>query len=98
MENFYNKGVSKQVDWNKEIYENFCELALLSADEKKILLTRIKDNWTISQQAMAFGMAESTIKRKISILKKKYDKVQERHPDKLPKRRKSSVEEYMDNH
>lgn len=89
--------MSKQVDWNKSLYDTFCELALLSDEEKMILLTRIKDNWTISKQAMELGMSESTVKRKIAIIKKKYDRVQKLDPDRLPKRRKSSQEEYMDN-
>lgn len=89
--------MSKQVDWNKHIYDTFCELALLSEEEQKILLTRIRNNWTISRQASEFGMSESSIKRKIAILKKKYDRVQKLAPDRLPKRRKSSIEDYMDN-
>lgn len=89
--------MSKQVDWNKYIYETFSELAMLNDEKKKILLTRIKDNWTISRQAMEFGMSERSVKRRISELKRKYDEVQKRVPDKLPKRRKSKVEDYMDN-
>ncbi len=89
--------MTKQVDWNKSIYETFSDLAMLSEDERKILLTRIRDNLTISQQANLFGMSERTIKRKIADMKKKYDKVQLLVPDKLPKRRKSSIEDYMDN-
>lgn len=89
--------MSKQVDWNKHLYETFCELAMLSDEEKIIMLTRIRDNWTISKQAMELGMSESTIKRKIASIKKKYDRVQKLVPDRLPKRRKSSIEDYMDN-
>lgn len=89
--------MSKQVDWNIDIYETFCDLAMLSDDEKKILLTRIRENLTISQQARLFHMSERTIKRKIAEMKRKYDLVQPLAPDKLPKRRKSSLEEYMDN-
>lgn len=89
--------MSKQVDWNKHIYETFCELAMLNEEDKKILLTRIKDNWTISHQAMAFGMSERSVKRRIAEMKAKYDKVQALVPDKLPKRRKSKIEDYMDN-
>lgn len=70
---------------------------MLSQIEKKILLTRIRDNLTISQQANLFNMSESTIKRKIATLKIKYDRVQELAPDKLPKRRTSKIEDYMDN-
>lgn len=89
--------MAKQVNWNKNIYETFVELAMLNDEEQKIMLTRIRDNWTITKQASELGISESSVKRMISRLKKKYDEVQKLAPDRLPPRRTSKIEEYMDN-
>lgn len=88
--------MSKQVPWNEDIYTEFSRLAMLSDIEKEILRTRIM-GYSITWQAMHFNISESSVNRIISRLKKKYDLVQP-YSDKLPKRRKSAEEVYMDNH
>ncbi len=66
--------MSKQVPWNKIILEEFIELAMLSSDEEHIMRTRIA-GWSITKQAMTFGMSESSVNRIIKRLKVKYDAV-----------------------
>lgn len=86
----------KQVPWNKVILEEFISLALLTKEEEMIMRTRVA-GWTISKQAMTFGMSESTVNRIIKNLKIKYDAVQP-YSVILPPRKQSSEEDYMDTH
>lgn len=88
--------MSKQVKWNKKIYDRFVEEAMLSEEEQNILKTRI-ENVPISVQSSMFGMSESSVHRCISRLKKKYDEVQKLHPNDFPVRKKSAKETWMDN-
>lgn len=88
--------MSKQVPWNIVIYEEFSKLAMLTDFEKDILRTRIQA-MTVTEQSRLFNVSESTIHRTISILKTKYDLVQP-FSDKLPPRKFSKKEKYMDEH
>lgn len=88
--------MSKQVNWNKPIYDEFVMLAQLNEDEQDILRTRMQ-NWTITKQSMEFGMSKSKIDRIIARLKVKYDAVQP-YSNILPKRKFSAKETYMDTH
>lgn len=88
--------MAKQVPWNKDIVERFSELAMLSEEEKFIVETRAK-GWSVSKQAQALNCSESTIAKRISVLKKKYDKVQQ-NDNLLPPRRTSAQETWMDTH
>lgn len=88
--------MSRQVPWNKIIYDEFVELAALNEEEQDILRTRMQ-NWTITKQSMEFGMSKSKIDNIISRLKVKYDAVQP-YSDKLPPRKFSAKETYMDTH
>lgn len=90
------KIMSKQVPWNKIILEEFISLAVLTDEEEKIIRTRVK-GWTITKQAMTFGMSPAAVNRIIRRLKIKYDNVQPYSPL-LPPRRHSAVETYMDTH
>lgn len=89
--------MSKQVPWNSDILNNFCSLALLNEEEIFIMETRIR-GWSVSRQGMELGLSESAVAKRIALLKKKYDRVQEQHPDKLPPRRFSAKETWMDEH
>lgn len=89
--------MAKQVKWTKKVLEEFIELAMLSEDEIYIMQTRVKDV-PISVQAQTLNVSESTIHRKIALLKKKYDAVQKEHPDIFPVRKESAKETWMDNH
>lgn len=88
--------MARQVPWNEEIYIEFSRLAMLSDLEKEILRTRIM-GFSISQQAMEFNISERSVSRIISVLKRKYDAVQPKS-SKLPPRKSSSAEEWMDTH
>lgn len=88
--------MAKQVNWNEDIYTEFSRLAMLSPLEKEILRTRIM-GYSITWQAMHFNVSESSVNRIVSRLKKKYDMVQP-YSEKLPKRKNSVEELYMDNH
>lgn len=89
--------MAHQVIWTKEVLENFIELAMLSEEEVFIMRTRIK-GWTVTRQAIELNKSESSVHRSISLLKKKYDKVQAEHPEIFPPRRFSMKEAYMDAH
>lgn len=86
--------MAKQVPWNKIIVEEFITLAMLSKDEEKILRTRVQ-GWTITEQALTFGMSTTTVSRIVKRLKKKYDRVQP-YSVILPPRKRSAAEVYMD--
>ena len=88
--------MSKQIAWTKFIYETFCEEAMLSETERFIMRTRI-EGWPVTKQAMHLNMSEANVHRIIRILKIKYDKVAANNP-KLPPRRHSAKETYMDTH
>lgn len=86
--------MSKQVAWNKIILEEFISLACLTKTEEMIIRTRIS-GWTITKQAYELHMSESSVKRIIARLKKKYDKVQ-KYSVLLPPRKNSVEEIYLD--
>lgn len=88
--------MSKQVLWTNVILEEFIRLGALTEDEEKVLRTRVA-GWAVSKQARELGMSESSVARIIRRLKVKYDRVQP-YSDKLPKRRHSAEETYMDTH
>lgn len=88
--------MTHQVLWTKTIVEEFIKEAMLSDEEEFILRTRAK-GWTVTQQAEALHCSVDTINKKIALLKKKYDKVQEYDPLLRP-RKSSSKELYMDTH
>lgn len=88
--------MSKTVNWNEDIYTEFCKLAMLSITEREVLRTRIM-GYSIVQQSMELGLSTSTVNRIIANIKKKYDNVQPLS-DKLPKRRTSAEEIWMDTH
>lgn len=87
--------MAKQVKWNKKVFEDFCEYAMLNSDERYIMESRIA-NTPISIQASYLCVSESTVCRMIAMLKKKYDAVQKQHPDKFPPRKFSAKETWMD--
>lgn len=89
--------MSKEVEWTLQRYDFFVEKAMLSDDEAFIMRTRIQ-GWSVSQQAETLGRSESTIHKTIANLKKKYDIVQSEYPDRLPPRKKSDKEKWMDTH
>lgn len=84
-----------KIQWNKVLYDEFCELAMLNEDEKFILETRIK-GWTITQQCEELRMSRTSVCRMIADLKKRYDSVQP-YSKTLPIRKHSKQEDYMDN-
>lgn len=88
--------MAKEVEWNRYVYDRFCELAMLSDFEKQVLETRIK-GYSIIQQSMMLGCSDSTISKTIKVLKAKYDNVQKLEGSGLKPRRTSKQEEWMDN-
>lgn len=89
--------MAHQVRWNKDILDVFIEAALLDDFEIEIMRTRI-NNMTISEQATRMNCSKSKIEKTIANLKIRYDDVQKLYPDKLPQRKFSAKELYMDNH
>lgn len=89
--------MAHQVPWTQDKLDFFIEKALLNEDEEFIMRTRCK-GWTITQQAFQLNKSESTIHNMVKVLKLKYDVVQKEYPTKLPPRKFSVEETYMDNH
>lgn len=89
--------MSKQVNWSKEILEFFIEQALLNPFEEEIMRTRI-NGVPVKEQASRCMCSISKVEKTIALLKKKYDLLQKQYPDKLPMRRASAKELYMDTH
>jgi hypothetical protein len=88
---------TKRIKRAKYIYNTFVELAILTELQDNVFRTRLIDNWTIQKQAIEFGWSEATINRTIRDLKDMYDEIQALHPDRLPVRGESEIEDYMDN-
>lgn len=86
-----------QITWNKRILEAFEDLAMLNEDEKYILESRVRGE-SVTQQSMHLNCSASTVHRKISAIKRKYDRIQQAYPDEFPKRRTSKEEQWMDTH
>lgn len=87
--------MAHEVNWNKKLYEDFCELAMLSDSERDILRTRIQGK-PRTWQMREYSLSQSALDRAIKRIKVKYDYAQKAHPDRLPPRRKSALEDYMD--
>lgn len=89
------KGQEKyQLDWDKGLYDKFVERAMLNEEEAWIMKNRILGMY-VSTMAIERDTSESTIHRKIALLKKKYDRVQKLYDD-MPVRRESEKEKEMD--
>ena len=89
--------MAKQVLWTRDVLEFFIEVACLTELEENVMRTRVKE-WPVSKMSMEFHVSESTIHRTIKRLKTKYDQAQREYPDRLPVRRNSAKETYMDTH
>ena len=89
--------MAHQVKWSKAVLEFFIEEALLNPFEQEIMRTRV-DGMTVTEQAQRLCCSKSKVEKTIALLKKKYDNVQKIFPDKLPVRRSSAKEVYMDTH
>lgn len=88
--------MAHQVPWNNDIIKEFVERALLTETEEYIIRSRMFGT-TITAQAEYLHMSVDNVNKIISRLKKKYDLVQKDNP-KLPPRRFSAKETYMDTH
>lgn len=89
--------MSHEVDWTRQLLNDFIHEAMLTEEEVFLMETRMK-GMPVSRQAMELNRSESSVHQMISRVKKKYDIVQKAHPDKFPKRRVSKEERYMDTH
>lgn len=86
-----------QVKWTKQVYELFCEYAMLSEEERFIMKHRIEGK-PITWMSIQLNCSESKIHRAVNLLKKKYDAVQKEHPTEMPERKYSAKETWMDSH
>lgn len=89
--------MTKQVIWTKEVLETFIREANLTDTEEKVIRTRAA-GMSRTQQCIKLDIDMSTLDRTIKVLRIKYDIVQKRNPDVLPKRTKSAKELYLDTH
>lgn len=74
----------RSIYWNKKIFNEFVELAMLDDFEIELLKSHIKGD-SIIKQSMDLKCSESTVNRTISKLKAKYDEVA-KQSDILPER------------
>lgn len=88
--------MAKQVPWNTIIYDEFVKLGGLNEFEQRLLRDRMR-GITRVEMSILYNCSIATIDRTIKRLKVKYDKVQP-HSEKLPPRRFSYLETYMDEH
>lgn len=86
--------MSNKIPRNKFIIETFIEDAMLTEEEEKVLRTRVA-GWPRSKQASEYGMSMSTLDRIIRRVKDKYD-LAARYNPKLPPRKTSELEKWMD--
>lgn len=89
--------MSKQVIWTKKTLDFFLEHSGMNDFQKQIMIDRC-NNVTVIQMSIKYNRCESSIHKEIAKIKKIYDVTQAEYPDKLPPRRKSSKELYMDTH
>lgn len=86
-----------KVDWDNDIYKNFCEKGMLKKIDRKIMYYRIMGESIVAISLKKdINRATSTISDHISKLKKKYDSLHLKYPDLLPERHESEVEKWMD--
>lgn len=88
--------MAHQVPWNNVIIEEFIKCALLNETEEYIIRSRAYGT-TITAQAEYLHMSVDNVKKIIAKLKQKYDLI-EKNNDKLPPRKYSAKETYMDTH
>ena len=88
--------MTRQVPWNKIILEEFINIGCLTKTEEIIMRTRVQ-GWSITKQAQELCLSESSVKKTIARLKKKYDECAKYTPI-LPPRKKSEKELYLDEH
>jgi DNA-directed RNA polymerase specialized sigma24 family protein len=79
--------MSRQVEWNKIVLEEFIALGGLTKTEEQIMRTRVA-GWSRVEQSMKLGLSIATIDRIIARCKQKYDNCQQYSPL-LPPRKKS---------
>jgi hypothetical protein len=85
--------MSRQVEWNKVVLEEFVEMGGLTLIEEQIIRTRVA-GWSRIEQSMKFGLSVATVDRIIARLKKKYDNCQQYSPL-LPPRKKCAKDLYL---
>ena len=88
--------MASQVPWNERILEDFIRLAYLSDEEAYIMRKRCKGD-PVSKISQDLNLSESSIAKRVSLLKKKYDRIQAEYPERFPVRRFSKKETWMDN-
>lgn len=89
--------MTKDVPWNRKLYNKFMSEAILTDLQKQIMETRVTKGWTRTKQIQELHISMSTLDREIKKLKKMYDDIQKDFPEDLPPRKKSKYEEYLDN-
>lgn len=89
--------MSHEIPWSKTILSFVLDNALLTDLERDILFTRVAKGYTIKKQCLEFHISERTCHRVVRSLKDKYDALQKEYPDKIPPRRQTKYEEYLDN-
>lgn len=84
----------RQVEWIQLYIDEFLDNANLSDVDEEIFITRMCGR-SRTWQCEHFHMSERTLDRHIRHIKNVYDEVQRHHP-KLPKRRHSAQEDWLD--
>lgn len=86
----------KRIDWNWKLVEDFEKIAVLTDQEKTILVMRVKE-YPNSVIMDTLSMSKATLHRKINKILDKYNDARKINPN-LPEPRKSEKEIWMDTH
>lgn len=84
----------KQILWTRKLVDTFIKEGMLTEEEKKVLLLRVK-GYTISETSELMNISDSKVNRIIRRLKIKYDNLQGTIEE-LPKRKETTKELYRE--
>ena len=62
----------KFVHWDKEVYEEFCNTAILKPREQEVMRLHVHTDWTTEHIGDELGYSAATIKQDIKNCKRKY--------------------------
>lgn len=85
-----------KIAWTKDSIEFFLEYAHMTKAQRAVFDTRLAE-MTRTEAALKLHISERTYDYRVAEIKEKYDILQQRYPDQLPKRYVSEKEKYMDN-
>lgn len=86
-----------KMHWSEQIRDAFVKEAMLSDKETEILDYRIKKK-TNMEIADLVGYGEDNVKKKVALIKDKYEYIREKYHPEWPNAYESKEEKYMNTH